>query len=333
MKKKLIALLLILCLLLAGCEYGVVFETAPTDLPTEATEALLSEETEAAVATEATEPAQKPKPSYSTGELDPDADTLTVHFIDVGQADSALIECGNAYALIDAGYPESGDTVVAYLESLGVQRLNLVVGTHPHGDHIGGLPTVLNKIPADNIWFSAIPYTNSTVNDFLYAANKHGGIQQPRPGQTFQLGEATITVLGPVHSNYEDVNDISLVLMVQFGDMRFLFTGDMEKIAEDDLMDSGVDLQADVLKVGHHGSYSSTSYLFLRAVAPTFAVISCGRANEYGHPHDEPVSRLKDADVTIFRTDKMYNIVAVTDGTEICFTWDNAYAKPWTPEE
>ena len=328
MKQKFLTLLLILCLLLAGCEYGIVFETTPASQPVESTEPAATE------ATEATEPPQKPKPSYSTGELDPDADTLTVHFIDVGQADCALVECGNAYALIDAGYPESGETVVAYLETLGVQRLNLVVGTHPHGDHIGGLPTVMKSIPADNTWFSAIPYTNAYVNDFIYAANNYGGgLQQPQPGQTFQLGEAIITVLGPVHTGYEDVNDISLVLMVEFGEIRFLFTGDMEQIAETDLINSGADLQADVLKVGHHGSYSSTSYLFLRSVAPTFAVISCGRANEYGHPHDEPMSRLKDAEVTIFRTDKMYNIVAVTDGTEISFTWDNTYAKPWTPEE
>ena len=326
--KKLTALFLIF-LLLAGC---AVKTPAATEAP-EATE--IPEVTEATAApaqTEPTEATEKEKPTYSTGALAEGAETMTVHFIDVGQADSMLIECGNAYALIDAGYPESGEIIVDYLAQLGVQRLNLVVGTHPHGDHIGGMPTVLNSYPADNIWFSAIPYTNAYVNDFLYAANKHGGIQQPQPGQTFALGSATITVLGPVHTNYEDVNDISLVLMVQFGEKRFLFTGDMEQIAETDLVNSGADLRADVLKVGHHGSYSSTGYLFLRTVAPTFAVITCGRANEYGHPHSEPMSRLRDAEVTIFRTDKMYNIVVTTDGENISFTWDNPYAKPRGPE-
>lgn len=332
MKQKFLALLLILCLVLTGCEYGIVFETAGPDVSAETAAPTEPAATEAPVQSEPTEAPEKEKPSHATGELDPDADTLTVHFIDVGQADSILIECGNAYALVDAGYPESGQTVVDYLAGLGVQRLNLVVGTHPHGDHIGGLPTVLKNYPADNIWFSAIPYTNTYVNDFLYAANQQGGIFQPQPGQTFSLGGATITVLGPVHTGYEDVNDISLVLMVEFGEVRFLLTGDMEQIAETDLLNSGADLRADVLKVGHHGSYSSTGYLFLRTVSPTFAVISCGRNNEYGHPHSEPMSRLKDADVTIFRTDKMYNIVAVTDGVNICFTWDNTYAKPWTPE-
>lgn len=331
MTKKLIPILILLLLLSACTGSPAARETTPSTeaavptTPTESTETLRADDP--------TEPTEKPRPTYSTGELSEDGVTLQVHFIDVGQADCALIECNNAFALIDAGFADTGNQVVEYLAQQGVQRLNLVVGTHPHGDHIGGLPAVLKAYPADNIWFSAIPFVNSTVNDFLYAAKAQSKeVQQPQPGQTFQLGDATITVLGPVHTNYEDVNDISLVLMIQLGEIRFLFTGDMEQIAETDLLNSGADLRADVLKVGHHGSYSSTGYLFLRTVAPTFAVISCGRANEYGHPHSEPMSRLRDAEVIIFRTDKMYNIVAVTDGENITFTWDNTYAKPWTPE-
>lgn len=333
MMKKLTAILLLL-LLLAGCALQPQEGTLPGEDMTQATEA--TEQTKPAETTAPTVPAREEKtpPSLSTGEIARGSETLKVHFIDVGQADCALLECGNSYALIDAGYAESGDDVVEYLTDLGVQRLNLVVGTHPHGDHIGGLPTVMKKIQTDNVWFSAIPYTNSTVNDFVYAANKYStGVQQPGIGQTFQLGGATITVLGPVHSNYEDVNDISLVLMVQFGEIRFLFTGDMEQIAENDLMNSGADVKADVLKVGHHGSYSSTGYVFLREVDPEFAVICCGRNNEYGHPHRDPMSRLQDAEVTIFRTDKMYTIVATTDGTSLNFTWGNAYATPWTPDK
>ena len=153
----------------------------------------------------------------------------------------------------------------------------------------------------------------------------------PEVGEVFELGDATITVLGPVKDKYEDLNDTSIVLMVQYGDIRFLFTGDMEMIAETDLLDSGADVKADVLKVGHHGSYSSTGYRLLREVAPTYAVISVGGNNDYGHPHQEPMSRLRDAEVTIYRTDKMYDIVAVTDGEEIRFSWENTFAKPWQP--
>lgn len=335
--KKLTAWLLVL-LLLTGC---TVQFPASTDAPeTQITEGIPETEIPTEATTAPTVPETEPeetKPSYSTGEIARGSETLTVHFIDAergGQGDCALLECNGAYALIDAGYKESGAEVVEYLTDLGVQRLNLVVGTHPHADHIGGLITVLKEVPTDNVWFSAIPYTNSTINDFVYAANKYStGIQQPEIGQAFQLGSATITVLGPVHSNYENVNNISLVLMVQFGDIRFLFAGDMEQIAENDLIASGADLKADVLKVGHHGSYTATGYTFLRTVDPDFAVIPCGRNNSYGHPHKEPLSRLQDADVVIFRTDKMYTIVATTDGENISFTWGNSYASPWTPED
>jgi competence protein ComEC len=157
-------------------------------------------------------------------------------------------------------------------------------------------------------------------------------MEMPRPGEVFQLGSATIHVVGPVKLQYEDANNLSLVLMVEHGDNRFLFTGDMEELAEHELLEAGVDLKADVLKVGHHGSYSSTGYRFLREVAPAYSVISCGAANDYGHPHEVTMSRLEDADTIIFRTDRMYTITAESDGTDIEFTWENRFAEPWRPE-
>lgn len=312
--KRMIALLLLL-LLLTGCTTAMPAATetaaAPTAAPTETVILTLP-------------PTEAPAESALEG--------LTVHFIDVGQADGFLLECDGEYAVIDGGYPEGGEKMVEYMTELGVEKLELVVGTHAHGDHIGGLPLVLDTYPTANVWSSVIPFTNDYVRNFRNAVAAQGiPLHVPEVGEVFELGGTTITVLGPVKTDYEDLNDTSLVLMVQYGDIRFLFTGDMEMIAETDLLDSGADVKADVLKVGHHGSYSSTGYRLLREVAPTYAVISVGGNNDYGHPHKEPMSRLRDADVTIYRTDKMYDIVAVTDGKDIQFSWENTFAKPWTP--
>lgn len=297
--KRILALLLVL-LLLTGCT---------PNLPPEATQ-----------------PTTEPTTAQSGTVQEPG---LSVHFLDVNHADCILIACEGEYALVDGGYPESGDKIVQYLADQGVQELELVVGTHPHGDHIGGLPQVLRTYPTETVWTSQLPYSNDYVRDFTNAAGDL--LEQPRPGESFQLGGATIDVIGPLNLVYEDANDLSLVLRVTYGDTRFLLTGDMEELAERELVEAGVDLKADVLKVGHHGSYSSTSYRFLREVAPTYGVISLAAANEYGHPHDAPMSRLMDADVTIYRTDNMYDIVAFSDGQTVTFSWENEYANPWTP--
>ena len=260
---------------------------------------------------------------------------LAVHFIDVGQADCILLSCGDDYMLIDGGNAADGYTVRSYLENAGVDKLDLLVATHPHEDHIGGLPTVLTYFEAETIWTTEITYSNSTIRKFLEAADKQDApVVQPTGGETFLLGSALVTVLGPVSTNYEDVNNLSLVLMVEFEDTRFLFTGDMETLAEGDMLDfwgEEFNWKADVLKVGHHGSYSSTGYRLLREVAPTWAVIPCGYQNEYGHPHENTLSRLRDAEVITFRMDLMSTVIALSDGETIAFSWMNSGYEPGIP--
>lgn len=264
----------------------------------------------------------------------PEAKGLTVHYIDVGQADCALLEHDGKYMLIDGGNVEDSSLVVSYLEKQGVEKLELVVCSHAHEDHVGGLPGVLAVYPTAEVWAPTKTYSSKCFDDFLYYTNQQGlSVTIPEPGRTFSFGDVCITVLGPTQS-YADPNNTSIVVMAEYGKNRFLFTGDMETEAENDMLDfwgEGFNWKADVLKVGHHGSNTSSGYRFLYEIAPQFAVISVGKDNTYGHPHDEPMSRFHDADVTVYRTDEMGTVLATSDGTNITFTWEKASAKPNDP--
>lgn len=247
------------------------------------------------------------------------AGDLEVHFLDVGQADSILLRCGGEAMLIDGGNVADSSLVVSYLLERGIEELDYVVSTHPHEDHVGGLPGVLAVFPVAQVYSPTTTYTSKCFDDFMRYVDQQGlRAECPEPGTELLLGTCRITFLGPVTS-YAGINDTSLVLRADFGDTAFLFTGDMEKTAEAGLLDSGADLKADVLKVGHHGSSTSTSTDFLQQVAPEYAVISCGRGNEYGHPHREVLSRLQNANVTIYRTDMSGTVVAYSDGHQIVF--------------
>lgn len=252
-----------------------------------------------------------------------------VHFIDLGQSDSILLEYEGHFALIDSGYAETSDKLLDYLEKESVEKLDLVVSTHMHGDHIGGLPAVLEAYEVEVLWHSRQTYYSDAYDKLLYYADQQDTlVETPVVTQLFLLGDVFLELLGPLQKSYTDINNSSLVIMASYGENRFLFTGDMRHEAEKELMDAGTDLKADVLKVGHHGSYTSTSYLFLRTVQPDYAVIQCGRDNEYGHPHSEPMSRLRDADVDIYRNDKLGTVIAVSDGKNISFSWEFTDAKP-----
>ena len=257
---------------------------------------------------------------------------LWVHYLDVGQADCALLECDGEYILIDGGNVGDSNLVVSYLEQAGVEQLKAVVCTHAHEDHVGGLPGVLAVYPTEAVYAPTRTYASDCFDDFVYYTDQQGlTITIPQPGDTLSFGQAKAEVLGPVKS-YAQTNNTSLVMMVTYGSNRFLFTGDMESDAETDLLESGADLKADVLKVGHHGSDTSTSYRFLYEVAPEQAIVSVGTDNKYGHPGEQTLSRLRDAEVTVYRTDRLGAVVAHSDGSQITVTWEGS-GQPQLPLE
>lgn len=252
----------------------------------------------------------------------PQAD-LDVHFIDVGQGDSILVVCNGEAMLIDGGDNDAEDIVPDYLRRQGVTHLNYIVATHPHADHIGGLDAVARSVSADTVYTSCVDYDTKSFRDFLTDVTAGGGeVLFPDPDSTFDLGGATVTVLGPRTYNVpESWNNASIVLRLVYGGTSFLFTGDMEQAEETELLEAGCDVSCDVLKVGHHGSSTSSGYRLLYEAAPTAAVISCGAGNDYGHPHKEALARLQDAGVSrILRTDESGTVVFHSDGTNLTYT-------------
>jgi len=244
---------------------------------------------------------------------------VTVHYIDVGQGDSILIDTPNKDVLIDGGLPEAATTILSYLNSLTITRIHLMIATHVHEDHIGGLVDVLNStINVDEILINNQTCTTDVCVDFMSLAQMHT-ITVAQRGQTFQLTEtANLTVLNPVQPlEFTSANDNSIVVKLQVGNASFLFTGDAEADAEQSMLDAGLDLQSNVLKVGHHGSRYATTQTFLDNVAPSYAVISAGKNNSYGHPHQETIQRLLAKGVIIYGTYEQGTIIASTDGASI----------------
>lgn len=259
-------------------------------------------------------------------------DELRVSFIDVGQGDSQFIELPNGETmLIDAGTNETGKNVVDYIKSLDYTSINYVVGTHPHEDHIGGLDDVIKTFDIGSIYMPKVTADTKTFEDVLDAAeSKNLMINTAKSGVSIMNTEdLSVKFLAPTLDSYENTNDYSAVVKVVYGETSYLFTGDAEEFSESLITD---DVNADVLKVGHHGSSTSTSTEFLKKVSPSSAVISCGKDNSYGHPHSETLQKLADMRTAVYRTDELGTIVSVSDGKTITFDTNNTAGVPVTSQ-
>jgi competence protein ComEC len=245
---------------------------------------------------------------------------LSVHIIDVGQADSIFIYCDGSTMLIDAGTNTAGPTVENYLKAYDITELNYLVATHPHEDHIGGMPDIINNFKIDKIITTSVTATTKTFENLLNAiSNKGLKITVAIPGNSFKLGGAECTIIAP-NASYADLNDSSVVIKLTYKGKSFLFTGDASEQSEADMLKKGYDLKADVLKVGHHGSTSATSSAFLKAVNPQYAVISVGLGNLYGHPAKSTLDKLYNAKVKVYRTDQNGTVIFSYDGKNLKVT-------------
>lgn len=257
---------------------------------------------------------------FSSNALKPDTNIVTsdlnIHYIDVGQGDSILISNNNVNMLIDAGNNEDGELLVSYLkEELNIEKLDYVVGTHPHEDHIGGLDDIINNLEVKNVYLPEAMTTTKTFEDVLDAiANNNLEITVPNIGEKITLGEAEIEV---IYTGTEEkgLNESSVILKMTFGNHDYLFTGDTTEEIEKTILDKNLDV--DVLKVAHHGSKYSSCNEFLNIATPDYAIISVGEDNSYNHPEPETITRLKKHTNKIYMTKDLGTIVLTSDGTNI----------------
>ena len=255
--------------------------------------------------------------------LTDNSDNVRVHFLDVGQGDSIFIELTDGKSmLIDASTAEYCEGIADYIKDNGYSKIDYLVATHPHADHIGGMQDVVEQLEIGEIYMPKASSTTKTYKNLLKAIKAKGNkINTAKAGNTIYSDSSLgIDILAPNSDSYEEINDYSVVIKLVYGSKSFLFTGDAEKLSENEIT---ADVSADVLKVGHHGSSTSSSDKFIKRVNPEYAVISCGEGNSYGHPHKETIKTLNKYDVEIFRTDTMGTIIAQTDGESLEITDKN----------
>lgn len=316
--KRLIPLMMIICLL-CGCDATVEPMTNDNKVQVEVTDDAIrykignnqgTEEAESA-----TQVPGKPREDMEV-EVAPGITSnyglMRVHFIDVGQADSAFIELGNGQTmLIDAGL--SGYDVVSYINELQYETIDYVVASHPHDDHIGGMATVLDSFKIGKMYMPKQAHTITAFTNMLdVIESKNIDLYTAKAGTSIlSNGPIDIDILAPFADSYSNLNNCSAVVKITYGKTVMLFTGDSEQVIENQLLNSGID--ADVLKVGHHGASSSSSSSFIKAVSPKVAVISVGSNNRYGHPHADTLAILNQVGADIYRTDEQGTIVVTAD--------------------
>jgi beta-lactamase superfamily II metal-dependent hydrolase len=244
--------------------------------------------------------------------VEPPPELLTVHFIDVGQGDSILLDLGDTEVLVDGGDKTPG--IVSYIDDYVDGPLEVMVATHPHADHIGGLIAVLGAFEVDEIWLNGDTSSSGTYSQFMSAVNSEGAeVRVARRGDTIQAGNLTFNVLNPINLN-GTINNNSIVLSLSYGQVDFLFTGDAEQEAEASMLADGIVPDVEILKVGHHGSRTASSMQFLEVATPECAIYMAGQGNSYGHPHQETITNLCEIGAEIYGTDIHGTIIITTDG-------------------
>lgn len=254
-------------------------------------------------------------PSFEEKVILDTTDNLEIYYLDVGQADSILIRNNEKNVLIDAGNNADGPKLVTYFKSLGISEFEYVIGSHAHEDHIGGMDDIIENFQINNFYMPDVVTTTKTFEEVLDALEeKNIAFDTPNIGDKFTTSDMHFEVLY-LNSDEDDLNANSIILMLKFGERRFLFTGDAEESSEKEILHK--DIKADVLKVGHHGSRTSSSYSFLDRVKPEYAIIQVGEENSYKHPHDETLKRFKKMNTTVYRTDLHGTILIKSDGQTI----------------
>ena len=256
---------------------------------------------------------------------------LQIHYLDVGQGDCTLIMCEGKAMLIDAGDDSKGTAIQAYLQKRGINRLEYVIVTHPDADHIGGMDVIFTKFDCGQIIMPEVEKDTKAYKHMIEAMDYKRYVSTvPVVGESYSLGSAVFTILSPGR-RYEDSNNNSVGIRLTYGEKAFLFLGDAQQEAENDMLQSGLELSADVIKIAHHGSKYSSSSDFIKAVEPTYAVISCGEDNSYGHPSAEVLNTLREEGIQVYRTDEQGTITVTSDGRTI--TFNCAPSESWKAGE